>query len=392
MVLQATREWNAPLLDTDAALIQFRQSLRQWFLVQQRPMPWRNQRTPYAVLVSEFMLQQTRVETVIPCFQRFLRRFPDLASLAAASEEDLLLAWQGLGYYRRARNLQAAARALLTRHGGEMPANLADLRNLPGVGPYTAAALGSLACGLQEACLDGNVVRVLCRLLALDDQPGKPSTQRQLRDWARILLDEQHPGTHNEAMMELGAAICLARQPRCPTCPVRDFCRTLQQGEDPHTRPAKKVHKPLPLRQFHVFFMLRETSCLLALRRADGLLAGQWEFPQLEAGEGGPLPGLSGEPAFVLRHRFTHIDGRYLVQLGAPSPPDELLELLQPHYPRLAWRTFSSLAGIPLTTLTRKILRLAGSGPSSGEPYSEPSSEPYGEPYGEPSPEPSKPL
>jgi A/G-specific adenine glycosylase len=379
----------------------FREALRQWFHVQQRPMPWRSLRTPYAVLVSEFMLHQTRVETVIPCFQRFLLRFPDLASLAAATEEQLLLAWQGLGYYRRARNLQAAARALLTRHGGEMPANLAELRKLPGVGPYTAAALASLACGLQEACLDGNVVRVLCRLLAVDELASRPATLRQLRGWARILLDEQNPGTHNEAMMELGASVCLARNPQCPICPVRGFCRTVQQGENPHLRPAKMVGKPAHIRQFHVFCGFREDSCLLALRPVRGLLAGQWEFPQLEAGEGEPLPGLSGEPAFVLRHRFTHIDGRYLVQLGGPSPPDELLELLHRQYPHLTWRTFSSLAGIPLTTLTRKILRLtlhrqpAGAAcniPSGGIPGGAPYGEPFGEPIGEPSPEPSKPL
>jgi len=214
-----------------AQLRRMRDSLSGWYAGAKRDLPWRRTRDAYAITVSEFMLQQTQVATVIPYYERWLAQFPDWRTLAAATEETVIKAWEGLGYYRRARNLQALARAV-TAGGGEMPKSAEGLRALPGIGPYTSAAIGSIAYDLPVAVLDGNVMRVLTRLLALRDDIALPKTRVKLQAVADRFLDRRDPGGHNQAMMELGATICLPRKPLCLLCPLKRDCLGRAHAEE----------------------------------------------------------------------------------------------------------------------------------------------------------------
>lgn len=300
----------------------FRSALLGHFDRHRRPLPWRTDRNPYRVMVSEFMLQQTRVETVGPYYARWLGRFPDWRALADASLDDVLLEWEGLGYYSRARNLHRTARAVRERHGGELPADPVALRTLPGVGDYTAGAVASIAFGKPVPAVDGNVRRVLARLL---DLPGP--TPAQLRREAARLLDPDRPGDHNEAMMELGATICTPRAPRCEECPVASWCAALTAGTVAE-RPAARPRRPVPRVDYATVVAIDPAGrILLAKRPEQGLLAGMWEFPSVEIAPPGVRAttaaaslehlatfGLRGRPAESLapvRHAFTHLRATY---------------------------------------------------------------------------------
>ena len=202
------------------------QRLLDWYERHRRDLPWRRTRDPYAIWVAEIMLQQTRVETVLAYFERFMARFPTLADLAMAPLDDVLKAWEGLGYYARARDLHRAARQVMARDHNEMPRTPEALRDLPGVGRYTAAAVASIAFGYDAVALDGNLRRVLCRLFAIDDDPGRPKTQRALERLAELMLPPGRAGDFNQALMDLGARYCTARSPKCSICPVRPACHT----------------------------------------------------------------------------------------------------------------------------------------------------------------------
>ena len=273
-------------------------------------------------MVSEFMLQQTRVETVGPYYARWLGRFPDWRALADASLDDVLIEWEGLGYYSRARNLHLTARAVRERHGGELPADPAALRTLPGVGEYTAGAVASIAFGTPVPAVDGNVRRVLARLLDLP----RP-TPAQLRREAAHLLDPDRAGDHNEAMMELGATICTPRTPRCEECPVASWCRALAAGTVAE-RPAARPRRPVPRVDYATVVAIDPAGrILLAKRPEEGLLAGMWEFPSVEIAPTGVRAtgaaaslehlaafGLRGRPAEFLApvgHAFTHLRATY---------------------------------------------------------------------------------
>jgi A/G-specific adenine glycosylase len=208
-----------------------RRKLAAWYATAARDLPWRRTRDPYAIALSEIMLQQTQVATVIPYYKSWLKTFPTWTALAAAKEHDVLKAWEGLGYYRRARNLHALAKAVAKR-GGDLPRTEAELRALPGIGPYTAAAIGSIAFGLPHAVLDGNVMRVLARVLAFSDDIARPQTRAHLQEIADAFLDEKNPSTHNQALMELGATVCLPRKPMCLICPLNAECRGRDHAED----------------------------------------------------------------------------------------------------------------------------------------------------------------
>ena len=208
-----------------------RRKLAAWYATAARDLPWRRTRDPYAIALSEIMLQQTQVATVIPYYARWLKTFPTWTALAAAKEHDVLKAWEGLGYYRRARNFHALAKAVAVR-GGDLPRNEAGLLALPGIGPYTAAAIGSIAFGLPLAVLDGNVMRVLTRVLALSDNIARPQTRAALQKIAGEFLDSKKPSAHNQALMELGATVCLPRKPMCLICPLNAECRGRDHAED----------------------------------------------------------------------------------------------------------------------------------------------------------------
>ncbi|MEA3199744.1 MAG: A/G-specific adenine glycosylase [Thermoplasmata archaeon] len=258
-------------------------SLLSWFAASKRGLPWRQEpRDPYRVWVSEVMLQQTRVETVLRYYEPFLARFPDIKSLAAAREDDLMKAWEGLGYYRRARLLQSGARRVVERHQGELPADLAALREIPGMGPYTAGAVASLAFGLPAPAVDGNVLRVWSRLTASEDDITLPATRRKAEAWVLAAQPRDAPGAFNEALMELGATVCTPKAPRCEACPLAEACLGRAQA----TRYPVKAPAAAP-REMRVALALSKRGGAMLLEKRDaGLLAGTWGLPWVEVPRG----------------------------------------------------------------------------------------------------------
>jgi len=251
-----------------------RAALLAYFDAAARPLPWRSTDDPYAIWVSEIMAQQTRVETAIPFYERWLRQFPDVDALAAAPLDDVLKAWEGLGYYSRARNLHAAAQVVRERHDGAVPDSYDTLRDLPGVGEYTAGAVSSIAFGGRHAAVDGNARRVLSRLL---DIPSP--TAAWLRDVAGTLVPADRPGAFNQAVMELGATICTPKSPRCHRCPIARQCRSRAAGTQAD-RPAATKRKAIPTVDMATAIVRAADGRLLIVRRpARGLLAGMWCFP-----------------------------------------------------------------------------------------------------------------
>jgi A/G-specific adenine glycosylase len=265
---------------------QIQERLLAWSRAHRRDLPWRGERDPYRIWVSEVMLQQTQVETVIPYYHRFLSRFPTLRSLAEAHLDEVLKAWEGLGYYARARNLHRAAQQVMENHGGQLPADRGALLALPGIGPYTVGAILSLAFGQDAAVLDGNVRRVLSRLFAVDDDPPSAATRRRLWSLAKVLLPPGQAGPFNEALMDLGAAVCTARDPRCVECPLNEGCQGYQSG-DPERYPARAPRRPLPHYDITAGVIWRGDQLLISKRHTDDLLGGLWELPggRLEDGE-----------------------------------------------------------------------------------------------------------
>ena len=250
-------------------------------------MPWRSNRTPYRVWISELMLQQTRVDQVIPYFNRFMKRFPSLKSLASASQEEVLKQWEGLGYYSRARNLHKAAQIIAIDYKGRFPRDPSAIFKLPGIGSYTAAAIGSLAFNLDMAVLDGNVIRVLTRLFANPKDTGSTTTKLELQQLADELLIKGDAGNFNEAMMELGATVCLPKNPQCTACPLAGICLGHVSGR-PTDYPVKAPKKKVP----HIVVGAavvtnRKGEVLIAQRRNEDMLGGLWEFPggKQESGE-----------------------------------------------------------------------------------------------------------
>jgi A/G-specific adenine glycosylase len=256
--------------------------LLAWYGKNARRLPWRGHPDPYAVWVSEVMLQQTRVETVIPYFERWMARFPTIPSLAAASQQDVLAAWEGLGYYSRARNLHRAAQVLAAEQGGKLPEDLDSLRLLPGIGRYTAAAIASIAFGKDAPTLDGNIRRVLARIFNLELPARSPEGERRLWDLAAEHLPAGQAGEYNQALMDLGATICTPRQPDCPHCPVNDLCAAYALGIQ-EQRPVLEPKPSLPHYTVAAAVIQRDGQVLIAQRPAQGLLGGMWEFPGRQA-------------------------------------------------------------------------------------------------------------
>jgi A/G-specific adenine glycosylase len=262
--------------------------LPRWYRKHQRDLPWRRSRDPYAIWVSEIMLQQTRVDQASPFFERFMRRFPNTRALARAPMEKVLKAWEGMGYYSRARNIHRAAQMILAEHDGEVPGDRSALLKLPGIGPYTAGAIASIAFGLDEPVLDGNVTRVLCRVFAIGEDPKASETQTKLWSLASRLIPPGSAGLFNQALMELGAMVCTPRGPACTACPIREACLAMARGRQ-EDYPARSRRKALPHETIVAGVIRKRSRILIDRRRPEGLLGGLWEFPGGKAEKGESL-------------------------------------------------------------------------------------------------------
>ena len=278
------------------SLPRLRRQLLDWYREQRRDLPWRRTRDPYRIWVSEIMLQQTRVEAVIPYYERFLCRFPDLSTLADAPLEEVLSSWSGLGYYRRARLLHRAAREIHEFHDATFPSAAEQVRALPGIGRYTAGAILSIAFDQAEPILDGNVIRVLCRLFRRHGDPTKQALAGKLWELAGKLVRGPDPGDLNQALMELGALVCIPREPRCESCPVRRPCRGRAAGEVT-SLPELPARKELRSEEWAVALARRNGRYLLRQRRGEILLEGLWEFPSMV------LPTTRSMAQLTSRHR-----------------------------------------------------------------------------------------
>lgn len=256
-----------------------RDRLLPWFAANARDLPWRRNRTPYRVWVSEIMLQQTRVDTVIGYYQRWMKTFPSWKALADAPQSDVLKCWEGLGYYSRARNLHAAAKTIAGEYAGKPPAAAAELKKMPGIGPYTAAAIASLAFNEDAAVVDGNVIRVLSRLSAFGGDTKSASGKKQMQDRADSLLVKGRAGEFNEAMMELGALVCLPKNPECRKCPMQRVCAAFAAGTPEKFPVIKKKAKVPHITVGAAVTVNRKGEVLIAQRRQDDMLGGLWEFP-----------------------------------------------------------------------------------------------------------------
>jgi A/G-specific adenine glycosylase len=313
-----------------------------WYDRAHRDLPWRRTTDPYRIWISEIMLQQTRAQAVIPYYQKFLERFPDVEALAAASETEVLALWSGLGYYSRARNLRRAAQQIADR--GEFPRDHASLVELPGIGDYTAAAIASIAFGLPHAVLDGNVMRVIARLRNDSGELSSPCTRLRLKTTAQELLDPADPGRFNQALMELGATVCLPKAPQCHACPLTALCEGQRLGTA--SQLPVKLRKQQPVRiAGELMIIHRRNRILLWQRAADsGRMAGFWELP-----ETWQVPGARTEKSLgEFRHTITHHHFTFQVVLGSlvRSPKN------------FHWIGWSELGKLPVSTITRKALRL----------------------------------
>ncbi len=339
--------------------------LMRWYVGARRDLPWRRTRDPYAVWISETMLQQTRVDTVTPYYERFLAELPDVWSLAEATQERVLSLWSGLGYYRRARLLQAAAARVVAEHGGRLPAEASELVRLPGIGAYTAGAVASIAFGKSEALVDGNVARVLSRLFAIESDPRSTAGRAQVWGLARRLVAqvEGDPGDWNQALMELGATVCVPREPRCDTCPVAGKCEARARGiasELPRSAPKAR---PSSMRRVAIVLASR-TEVVLARRRLDGLFGGLWEPPTATGRDPAPLarslrikPGTvarSGQVVHVLSHRRMQI-----AVLRGPLGRRRRWPVPQ-GYDAIQVVRIAELPNLAHSTLARKVLAAAG--------------------------------
>ncbi len=324
----------APINSFDSeARRSFRQRLLRWYDREHRKLPWRGETDPYRILLSEVMLQQTRVAVVEERYQLFLAQFPTIEHLARASEDSVLAAWSGLGYYRRARSLHAAAKAV-----AEMkcfPRSQVELMELPGVGRYTAAAVASIAFGEPVAVVDGNVQRVIWRIA------GKEVTVEWSWETAQALLHPRRPGDFNQAMMELGATVCLPSNPTCEQCPIIDFCESC--GSSP--RKARHARKKATLA--YVFTRKGNLVFLRQRPQSASLMPGMWELPEIKSSQ-----RTRGKPLLQLRHSITHTDYRVVVFHGSNS-----LSAHKTSDDSRKWVSLSSVKKLPLTGLTNKILR-----------------------------------
>jgi A/G-specific adenine glycosylase len=333
---------------TAIEICQLRSRLLTWFAQFKRDLPWRLTNDPYRIWISEIMLQQTRVAAVIPYYERFLNRFPNVEALANAPEEDLLTHWAGLGYYSRARNLQKSAQRIVA--AGGFPATYDGICELPGVGDYTAAAVASIAFNLPHAALDGNVFRVLSRLFNDWTNIRSPQARRHFAKLANAMMDPAQPGDFNQAMMELGATVCLPKVPQCLLCPVGGLCRA-REAQTQASLPVRVAIQRKAAEHRTVFWIERDGRLLLWQRPADArLMPGFWELPERDQ-----LPQAeAGENIGTFRHGITVHNYRFTIVRCAP--PQET--------GTCRWVSFSDLNCLPSSTVLRKALKLVARAPT----------------------------
>ncbi len=322
----------------------FVENLLEWFSKNKRDLPWRKTKNPYHIWISEVMLQQTQVATVIPYYHRFLAKFPTIEALAQAPTDDLMKCWEGLGYYARARNLQHAAQTILREHNGMLPKTRNDLQKLKGFGAYTSASVASLAFGEDCAAVDGNVLRVFARLYAIQEDIRYAATKSKIEALAMLNLPKGRAGEFNEALMELGATLCTPKQPQCSACPLNQDCAALQQNAVSFY-PFKSPKPKLPHKEIAIGIVQREDKVLIALRPSEGLLGNLWEFPggkqerhesladccKREVEEETGLQVEVGERIAVVKHTYTHFKitlhaflCRYLSGDASPKSSQEI--------------------------------------------------------------------
>ena len=352
-----------------------RSALLRWYDAEKRELPWRRTRDPYAIWISEAMLQQTRVETVIPYYERFLARFPDVHSLATADQDDVYGQWAGLGYYSRARNLQAAAREIVAHHDGQLPSDVDSLRSLPGIGRYTAGALASIAFDRCEPLVDGNVARVLARLLGIRQDVKGPAVLERLWDEAELLVRGERPGDLNQALMELGATTCTPRSPHCEVCPWQRRCDARRAGDAealpvkaPKKQPRKMVASAAWIRRGDA--RGRADKVLIVRRPSGGLMGGLWELPGGECRPGEKASdalqrhvraslGLELahiEPMGSVTHAFTHRALR--LHVFRCEARGRVRRAASDHFEAHEWVPDGELAERPHGATTRKALAL----------------------------------
>lgn len=315
-----------------------------WFEKARRDLPWRATRDPYAILVSELMLQQTQVATVVPYFERWMAKFPDFEALSVASEQDVLSLWQGLGYYSRARNLHRAAKMVVSQYAGQIPPDIVAIRALPGVGRYTAGAVASFAFDLPEPLVDANVARVLARLIDLREAIDSPRGQAALWAEATGLVPQKRPGHFNAAIMELGALVCVPRNPQCSKCPIRPHCLGFAAGTAPNLPIKKPRNKRVDLVE-HCGWVVRAGRILLEYQ-SGARWRGMWKLPALACAP-------QTNPVFTSEYPFTH--HRVFLRVHKAPAPSVLLE-------NQAWHAFRDIEALPLTAPHRRAIAALGQG------------------------------
>lgn len=335
---------NLKEIDTE----KFQHDLLEWYKREKRDLPWRKERDPYKIWVSEVMLQQTRVDTVIPYFERFMEKFPTLEALSEAEEEQVLKAWEGLGYYSRIRNLHSAVKEVKEKYGGKVPDTLEEMTSLKGVGPYTAGAVLSIAYGKPYPAVDGNVMRVASRILSIWEDIAKPASRKIFEEAIHHLMYTEDPSSFNQALMELGALICTPTSPSCLLCPVREHCHAFEEGVQEEL-PVKTRKKNMKLVHIGaVVLKNKEGKFLIHKREVTGLLANLWEFPNFEMTsfldpetrlrklleETYKIDSLIHNGTFAkIQHVFSHLTWDidvYAGEIQNEIPEDERVKLVKP--------------------------------------------------------------
>ena len=331
----------------------FTQAVLGWYDAGHRDLPWRHTKDAYRIWVSEIMLQQTRAETVVSYYDRFLTRYPDVQALAAAPQEELLKQWEGLGYYSRARSLQKAAQVIVDEFGGELPRDVQKLRALPGIGDYTAGAIASIAFGIPAAAVDGNVERVICRYFAIEDTVGTPAVRRMITEKTQALVPRDRPGAFANAMIEMGATMCTPKKPACLLCPVRESCQGFARGlaQELPRKPKKKAQR---VENRAVLLVLCDDHVLIQ-KRQEKLLGGLFVFPDVleesdpaalcaaleEMGVRAAYDERIGHAKHVFTHLIWEMDVHALIA-------DEMTQI-----PNGQWVTGEELAALPLPTAVK---------------------------------------